>query len=60
MRDKSNTLSNLFETIERAEFGEDGFDDAVKRIAAIEDRLDLKNLAQFTAPPVPPRSPPAP
>ena len=53
-------MSNLFETIERAEFGEDGFDDAVKRIAAIEDRLDLKNLAQFTAPPVPPRSPPAP
>ena len=53
-------MSNLFETIERAEFGEDGFVDAVKRVAAIEDKLGLKNLGQFTAPPAPPRSPPAP
>ena len=43
-------MGNLFETIERAEFGEDGFDDAVKRIAAIEEKLGLKNLGQFTAP----------
>jgi hemerythrin-like domain-containing protein len=50
-------MGNLFETIERAEFGEDGFDDAVKRIADIEEKLGLKNLAQFTAPS--PRSPPA-
>jgi hemerythrin-like domain-containing protein len=49
-------MGNLFETIERAEFGQDGFDDAVKRIAAIEDKLGLTNLAQFTAPP-PTRSP---
>src|SRR5205085_1638026 len=28
-------MGNLFETIERAEFGGDGFDDAVKRIAVI-------------------------
>ena len=49
-------MGNLFETIERAEFGEDGFDDAVKRIAVIEDKLGLKNLAQFTAPAVPARS----
>lgn len=50
-------MGNLFETIERAEFGEDGFDDAVKRIAAIEDKLGLNNLAQFTAPPAPARAP---
>ena len=53
-------MGNLFETIERAEFGADGFDDAVKRIAVIEDKLGLKNLAQFTAPPAPARSSPAP
>ncbi|HEX3430833.1 MAG TPA: hemerythrin domain-containing protein [Rhizomicrobium sp.] len=53
-------MSNLFETIERAEFGGDGFADAVNRIAGIEDRLGLKNLVQFTAPPAPVRSPPAP
>jgi hemerythrin superfamily protein len=53
-------MSNLFETIERAEFGGDGFDDAVKRIAVIEEKLGLRNLAQFTAPPAPPRSPAAP
>lgn len=50
-------MGNLFETIERAEFGEDGFDDAVKRIAMIEDKLGLKNLAQFTAPSAPARAP---
>ncbi|HLY04407.1 MAG TPA: hemerythrin domain-containing protein [Rhizomicrobium sp.] len=50
-------MGNLFETIERAEFGEDGFDDAVKRIAVIEDRLGLQNLAQFTARPAPARTP---
>jgi hemerythrin-like domain-containing protein len=53
-------MGNLFETIERAEFGDDGFGEAVKRIAAIEDRLGLKNLAQFTAPLPPARSPQTP
>jgi len=43
-------MGNLFETIERAEFGHDGFDDAVKRIAQIEEKLGLKSLVQFTAP----------
>jgi hemerythrin-like domain-containing protein len=49
-------MGNLFETIERAEFGGDGFDDAVRRIAAIEEKLGLTNLAQFTAPRAPARS----
>jgi len=50
-------MGNLFETIERAEFGGDGFEDAMKRIAVIEDKLGLDNLAQFTAPPAPARAP---
>jgi hemerythrin-like domain-containing protein len=50
-------MSNLFETIERAEFGGEGFDDAVKRIAGIEEKLGLTNLAQFTAPQAPARAP---
>jgi hemerythrin-like domain-containing protein len=53
-------MGNLFETIERAEFGDDGFDDTVKRIAAIEERLGLRSLSQFTAPPPPARPPQAP
>ena len=47
-------MGDLFEEIELAEFGADGFADALKRIAAIEDRLGLTSLAQFTAP-APPR-----
>jgi hemerythrin-like domain-containing protein len=50
-------MGDLFEDIERAEFGTDGFDEAVRRIADIEDRLGLTSLAQFTAP-TPPRSQP--
>lgn len=47
----------LFEDIERAEFGTDGFEDALKRIASAEEKLGLAALAQFTAP-APPRSAP--
>lgn len=43
-------MGDLFEEIEHAEFGTDGFEDASKRIAAIEERLGLTSLAQFTAP----------
>ena len=46
-------MGNLFETIERAEFGEDGFGDAVRRLGDIEEKLGLKSLAEFTAPPAP-------
>jgi hypothetical protein len=34
-------------------FGKDGFDDAVEKIAAIEQSLGLADLSQFTAPPPP-------
>jgi len=46
---KLNELSEKFEGIERQVFGTDGFDDAVKKIADIEGRLGLADLALFTA-----------
>jgi hypothetical protein len=48
-----NEMSEKFEDIEHEQFGEDGFDDAVKQIAGIEDSLGLSDLAQYTAPPPP-------
>jgi hemerythrin-like domain-containing protein len=48
-----NEMGDKFEDIEKATFGKDGFDDAVKRIGRIEQALDLADLAQFTAPPPP-------
>jgi hemerythrin-like domain-containing protein len=39
-----------FEDIERAQFKGDGFDMAVDRIAAIEQRLGLHDLGRYTAP----------
>ncbi len=46
-------MGEKFEDIEHEQFGEDGFDDAVKQIAGIEDSLGLTDIAQFTAPPPP-------
>jgi hemerythrin-like domain-containing protein len=43
-------LGERFEEIEHQQFGEDGFEDAVKQIAQIETMLGLADLAQFTAP----------
>ena len=42
-----------FEDIERQQFGRDGFEDAVKQMAQIEQALGFADLAQFTAPPPP-------
>jgi hemerythrin-like domain-containing protein len=44
-------MGERFETIERQQFGRDGFADAVQRIGRIEAELGFANLAQFTAPP---------
>jgi len=46
-------MSERFEDIEHRMFGHDGFEDAVRRIAAIESQLGLADIAQFTiaAPP---------
>jgi hemerythrin-like domain-containing protein len=44
-------MSEKFEDIEHEQFGEDGFDNAVAQIAAIEAELGLADLALLTAPP---------
>jgi hemerythrin-like domain-containing protein len=46
-------MNDKFEDIEHEQFGEDGFEDAVKEISAIERSLGLADIAQFTAPPPP-------
>jgi hemerythrin-like domain-containing protein len=46
-------LNDKFEAIERRTFGKDGFAEAVKKIADIEARLGIADLAQFTAPRAP-------
>lgn len=45
-----DAMSEKFEEIEHEQFGEDGFEDALKQIAEIEQSLGLGDLAQFTAP----------
>lgn len=46
-------MNDKFEDIEHEQFGEDGFEDAVKQISAIESSLGLTDISQFTAPPPP-------
>lgn len=48
-------MGDKFEEIEHQEFGEDGFENAVRQISDIEGTLGLADLAQFTAPPPPKR-----
>src|ERR1041384_4180058 len=49
-------MNDKFEDIEHEQFGEDGFEDAVKQMSAIESSLGLADIAQFTAP-APPKLP---
>lgn len=46
-------IGDQFEDIEHKMFGKDGFDDAEKKISAIEAALGFADLAQFTPPPPP-------
>jgi len=46
-------MGDKFEEIERQQFGQDGFENAVRQIGEIETGLGLADLAQFTAPPPP-------
>jgi hemerythrin-like domain-containing protein len=46
-------LGDKFEDIEKAQFGGDGFENAVKEIGNIEQMLGFADLGQFTAPPPP-------
>jgi hemerythrin-like domain-containing protein len=48
-----DAMGDRFEEIEHRQFGEDGFDDAVRQIGAVEDTFGLADLARFTAPPPP-------
>jgi len=48
-------MGDKFEDIEKAEFGHDGFDAAIRQMDGIEGALGFADIAQFTAPP-PPRS----
>ena len=43
-------MNHRFEDIEHEQFGEDGFENAVKQIAAIEGSLGLADISQFSAP----------
>ncbi|HXM34441.1 MAG TPA: hemerythrin domain-containing protein, partial [Pyrinomonadaceae bacterium] len=57
-KDELDKISDDFEKIETKEFGKDGYQDAVKKIADIEASLGLADLGQFTAP-APPETKPA-
>ncbi len=46
-------MGDKFEEIEKQQFGEDGYEEAVKQIGDIEGALGLADIAQFTAPPPP-------
>jgi hemerythrin-like domain-containing protein len=46
-------MGELFEQIERTQFGHDGFEDAVKQVGNIEGALGIADIAQFTPPPPP-------
>lgn len=48
-------MGELFERIERQQFGHDGFEEAVEQIGAIEHTLGIADIARFTPPP-PPRA----
>ena len=52
-KDQLDKISDDFEEIEQKQFGKDGYEDAVKRIADVEASLGLADLGQFTAPPPP-------
>jgi hemerythrin-like domain-containing protein len=46
-------IGDKFEDIEREQFGEDGYESAVKQIGDIEGSLGLSDISQFTPPPPP-------
>jgi hypothetical protein len=43
-------LGDKFEDIERDQFGNDGFENTVRQVAAIESSLGMADLGKFTAP----------
>jgi hemerythrin-like domain-containing protein len=51
--EQMDAMNDKFEEIEHQQFGEDGYEEAVKQITDIETSLSLADLGQFTAPPPP-------
>lgn len=51
--DQMDQLSEKFEDIEHHELGQNGYEEAVKRVSDIEASMGLADLGQFTAPPPP-------
>lgn len=43
-------MGELFEDIERRQFGKDGFEDAVAQIARVEEALGIADISEFTPP----------
>ena len=48
--DEYDELNDKFEDIEHEQFGEDGFENAVRQMSTIEANLNLSDIGQFTAP----------
>ena len=51
--EQMDVMNDKFEEIENAQFGKDGYENAVKQMADIETSLGLADLGQFTAAPPP-------
>lgn len=49
--DQLDEMGERFEEIEQAQFGADGYEDAVRTIGQIEASLGYEDLSKFTAPP---------
>ena len=52
-QEEFDEVGGKFEEIEQQQFGDDGFEAALKRMEEIETGLGLSNLDMFTAPPPP-------
>ncbi len=49
LSEQLDQMGDKFEEIEHQQFGEDGFENAVRQISDIEASLDMSDLARFTA-----------
>lgn len=54
-KQRLHELSEKFDEIEHQQFGNEGFDDAVRQISEVERLLGFDDLARFAAPPPPKR-----
>jgi hemerythrin-like domain-containing protein len=52
-KSRLDELAKKFEEMELQQFGKDGFDDGIERIARVEEVLGLSELSHYTAAPAP-------